>query len=83
MTLRVYNAATGACPEMTGLAALVGDFAALLRPNTGNDASLSRGIEQDRSEELPHLHAFTCGLQLDRQAVDAAVMLPFHNGQKA
>ena len=81
LTRRVYDAATGACPEMTGLAALVGDFAALLRPNTGNDASLNRWIEQARSEELPHLDAFTRGLQLDRQPVDAAVNLPFHNGR--
>ena len=66
---------------MMRLAALVGDFAALLNPNAGNDESLTRWIGQARSEQLPHLHAFTRGLELDRQAVDAAVNLPFHNGR--
>jgi hypothetical protein len=28
-----------------------------------------------------HLHAFTRGLELDAQAVTAAVTLPFHNGR--
>lgn len=65
---------------MARLAALVGDFAALLRPNAGNDESLSRWIEQARSQ-LPNLHAFTRRLELDRQVVDAAVNLPFHNGR--
>ena len=75
------DAATGACPEMTGLAALIGDFAALLTPDPGNDERLTRWIEQARVEDLPHLHAFTRGLALDRHAVDAALTQPFHNGR--
>ncbi|SNS01072.1 hypothetical protein SAMN06265360_1781, partial [Haloechinothrix alba] len=55
------DATTGACPEMTGLAALVGDFAALLAPVAGNDERLTRWIDQARAEDLPHLHAFTRG----------------------
>lgn len=66
---------------MKGLAALVDDFAALLRPHAGNDELLTRWINHNRSEQLPHLHAFTRGLKLDRQAVDAALSLPFHNGR--
>lgn len=31
------DTATGACPEMTELAALVGDFAALLTPDPGSN----------------------------------------------
>ena len=37
-----------------------------------------------RAADLPHLHAFTRGLGLDRDAVRAAVTLPYHNsGTKA
>ena len=46
---------------MTGLAALIGDFAALLTPHPGNDEHLTRWIDQARTENLPHLHAFTRG----------------------
>ena len=31
--------------------------------------------------DLPHLHTFTRGLDLDVQAVIAAVTLPLHNGR--
>ena len=37
--------------------------------------------ETARASDLPHLHAFTRGLDLDKQAVIAAVTLPFHNGR--
>jgi len=33
-----------------------------------------------RGVELPHLHAFTRGLDIDKNAVRAALTLPFHNG---
>jgi transposase len=33
------------------------------------------------AEDLPHLHAFTRGLELDRSAVNAALTQPFHNGR--
>jgi hypothetical protein len=67
------DAATSACAEMTGLAALVSDFAALLTPNPGNDEHLTRWINQARAEDLPHLHAFTRGLELERPAMNAAL----------
>ncbi|WP_420830774.1 hypothetical protein [Actinomadura graeca] len=35
--------------------------------------------QQARAEDLPHLHAFTRGLDLVRDAVNAALTLPFHN----
>lgn len=75
------DAATGACPEMTGLAALISDFAALLTPDAGNDERLTAWIEQARAEDLPHLHAFARGLELDRHAANAALTQPFHNGR--
>ncbi|MGH3499572.1 MAG: transposase, partial [Nocardioidaceae bacterium] len=75
------EAATAACPEMTALAGLVGDFAALLTPTAGNDEYLTGWINQARAEDLPHLHAFTRGLELDHHAVDAALTYPLHNGR--
>ncbi|MCI2424383.1 ISL3 family transposase, partial [Saccharopolyspora sp. K220] len=75
------DAATGTCPEMTALAALIGDFAALLTPDPDNHERLTSWIDQARAENLPHLHAFTRGLELDRHALNAALTLPFHNGR--
>jgi hypothetical protein len=54
---------------MTTLAGLVADFAALLTPAAGNDERLAGWINQARTEDLPHLHACTRGLELDRHAV--------------
>jgi transposase len=72
---------TGACPEMTSLAALVRDFAALLTPCPANEAKLKDWAQTARTCDLPSLHAFIRGLELDAQAVITAVMLPFHNGR--
>ncbi|RKT54109.1 ISL3 family transposase [Saccharothrix australiensis] len=72
---------TAACPEMTALADLVRGFAALLTPAAGNDAKLTEWITAARTANLPHLRSFTNGLEIDRSAVDAAVILPYHNGR--
>jgi transposase len=72
---------TGACPEMTSLAGLIRDFAALLTPDSANEARLKDWAENARACDLPHVHAFTRGLDLDTQAVIAAVTLPYHNGR--
>ncbi|MET9247261.1 ISL3 family transposase [Nonomuraea sp. NPDC003709] len=74
------DAATGACHEMTMLSDLIRGFAALLDPKDGNDQLLTAWIEQARQVDLPHVHAFTRGLDYDRAAVNAALSLPFHNG---
>jgi transposase len=74
------DAATSVCHEMTMLAGLIRDFAALLAPRPGNDQLLTEWIEHARQADLPHLHAFTRGLDYDRAAVNAALTLPFHNG---
>ena len=71
---------TAACPEMTDLAALVASFADLLDPRSGNDKRLDDWISTVRAADLPNLHAFTRGLDLDLDAVRAAVTLPYHNG---
>jgi transposase len=48
---------TAACPEMTSLAGLVCDFAALLRPDPANQARLSQWAHAARAADLPNVHA--------------------------
>ena len=71
---------TAVCPQMTALAGAVRAFADLLQPCEGNAERLQQWITTVRAADLPHLHAFTRGLDLDKDAVRAAVTLPFHNG---
>jgi transposase len=71
----------GACPEMTALARLIRSFAALLAPAPGNDVRLRRWIAGARAADLPHVHSFTRGLDLDIQAATAALTMPHHNGR--
>ena len=71
---------TAACPEMTHLAAGIGNFAELLTPRAENADKLARWIVQVRAVDLPHLHAFARGLDRDRDAVIAALTLPYSNG---
>ena len=70
-----------ACPEMRALASLIRDFAALLVPDPGNATRLQEWITSARTADLPHVRAFTRGLDLDIQAATAALTLPFHNGR--
>jgi transposase len=66
---------------MTALAALVRSFAALLTPQSENGGLLQQWIITARAANLPCLHAFTNGLDLDIQAATAALTLPHHNGR--
>ncbi|QHA09215.1 hypothetical protein GQF42_43895 [Streptomyces broussonetiae] len=70
---------TTACAEMTQLANLIRDFAPLLTPRTDNADVLTRWATQVCGADLPHLHAFTRGLARDRDAVNAALTLPYSN----
>lgn len=75
---------TAACPEMTALTRLTrltGEFAALLTPAQANDNKLTQWITDVRAINLPHLHSFCNGLELDRAAVNAGLTLPHHNGR--
>ena len=65
---------------MTTLAGLIRDFAALLKPAPGNDVKLTEWIII-RSVGLPHLRSLTNGLEVDRAAVDAGLIVPYHNGR--
>ncbi len=42
-------------------------------PRQGNPGRLEEWIAAVRATDLPHLHAFTRGLDLDKEAVHAAV----------
>jgi hypothetical protein len=74
------NALTATCPEMTALTGLVRSFAALLTPADGNAERLTAWIAQARAADLPHVHGFTRSLDQDRDAVNAALTCPHHNG---
>jgi transposase len=72
---------SSACPEMKALASLIGSFAAMLDPGPANEGKLPRWMADARAADLPHLHSFTRGLDLDIKAATAAVTLPHHNGR--
>ena len=50
-------------------------------PAPANDGKLLEWIAGARAADLPHLHSFTRGLELDIKAATAAVTLPHHNGR--
>jgi transposase len=70
-----------ACPEMKALASLIGSFAAMLDPDPANGDRLRQWVIDARAADLPHVHSFTRGLDLDIKAATAALTLPFHNGR--
>ena len=65
---------------MIDLADLVVSFAGLLKPCPGNDNRLDDWITAATAANLPQLHAFIRGLTQDRDAVNARITLPYHNG---
>jgi transposase len=72
---------SSACPEMKALDSLIGSFAAMLDPDPANEDKLLGWISDARATDLPHLHSFTRGLDLDIKAATAALTLPHHNGR--
>jgi transposase len=70
-----------ACPEMTALADLIRSFAVMLDPDPANGDRLQQWIASARAADLPNLHSFTRGLDLDVKAATAALTLPHHNGR--
>lgn len=71
----------GACAQMTALATLIADFAALLAPDAANADKLTDWITSAHTADLPFLRSFATGLQRDHSAANAAVTLPHHNGR--
>jgi transposase len=53
---------------------------AFFTPREDSAERLEEWLAAVRAADLPHLHAFTRSLDLDKQAVHAAVTLPSHNG---
>jgi transposase len=76
----LLTALTGACSEMTALTGHIRTFADLLKPTADNSRRLHEWIARVRQDDLPHLHAFTRGLERDHDAVVNGLTLPFHNG---
>lgn len=66
---------------MNQLTTHIRDFAALLTDASGNDSKLTEWITAVRSVNLPFLHSFCNGLELDRAAVNAGLTLPWSNGR--
>ena len=70
-----------ACQEMKILSRLIGKFATMPDPDPANEDRLQEWIAGARAADLPHLHSFTRGLDLDSKAATAALTLPYHNGR--
>jgi transposase len=70
---------TAACPEMTATRASRPGVRGSPRPGRRQRDKLTAWITGVRACDLPHLHAFTNGLELDCAAVDAGLSLPHHN----
>ncbi|WP_420874180.1 ISL3 family transposase [Nocardia gipuzkoensis] len=68
----------GACPEMTDLARLVGEFAAILIERRGGD--LDEWMKQVREAGLTELGPFLRGLDQDHDAAVAGLTVPYSNG---
>ncbi|MTE13551.1 ISL3 family transposase [Nocardia sp. CT2-14] len=67
-----------ACPEMTDLARLVGEFAAIMTERRGSD--LDAWIKQVREAGLAELDPFLRGLEKDHAAAVAGLTLSYSNG---
>lgn len=65
----LLTALTGSCPEMTALTGHIRTFADLLKPAADNSRRFHEWISRVREDDLPHLHAFTRGLERDHDAV--------------
>jgi hypothetical protein len=69
------------CWNVTSRAGRRRSFATLRTPDPGNARRLQKWITAARAASLPHVHAFTRGLDLDSQAATAALTLAYHNGR--
>ncbi len=65
---------------MTALTGHIRGFADLLKPAADNGCRLHEWISRVREDDVPHLHAFTRGLERDHDAVVNGLTPSFHNG---
>jgi hypothetical protein len=70
-----------ACPEMTELSALIGEFLTMLTPQAANAEQLQQSITRLRAANLPTLGSHATGLDCDKDAVQAALTPPYHSGR--
>ncbi len=70
---------TAACFNSAQLTACVGKFAQPPKPTPRDDDTLDLWIVQVRVAGLPRLRTFTLGLERDRNALIAALTLPYSN----
>jgi transposase len=66
---------------MTALAAAVRSFAVILAPHKDNPTRLAEWTTATREKDLPHVHSFARVIDLDIDAVTAAITLTHHNGR--
>ncbi|WP_369220599.1 ISL3 family transposase [Streptomyces sp. R39] len=66
------------CPQMAALRGHVESFARMISDRTGT--RLPAWIRAVRADDLPHLHAFSDGLERDLDAVVAGLALPWSSG---
>jgi transposase len=59
----------------------VRSFATLLAADPRNARRLRKWITAARAVDLPHVHAFTRGLDMDTRSATAGLTLPHHNGR--
>lgn len=62
---------------MTELSALISQFAAMLTPRAANAERLEQWLKKIRGANLPTLGSHANGLERDKDAVEAALTLPF------
>jgi transposase len=67
------------CPEVATAQALVCDFLTLLRQR--DQAALDGWLARAASSEVPEVRELAAGLAQDRAAVEAALTMPWSNGQ--
>ncbi|MFC9944005.1 transposase [Streptomyces pratensis] len=66
------------CPEIDALTRHVRSFATMLTERQGE--RLLDGVDTVRQDDLPSLHTIAAGIDRDREAVSAALTLPWSSG---
>ncbi|MER5299673.1 transposase [Streptomyces lasiicapitis] len=73
-----FKSAIACCPELDALARHIRSFGRILTQLRGEE--LTSWIAAVREDDLPSLHTFVSGLDLDVKAVTAGLTLPWNSG---